>query len=64
MTKVSPQSLRIWWQHISMGHNRDGCGSGGIQRMEWLILIEDIFVISQDKFGYAEETYIPKISMG
>lgn len=47
-----------------MGHNRDGWESGGTQRMEWLILIEEIFVISQDKFGYAEEKDIPKISMG
>lgn len=30
--------------------------------MEWLILIEEIFVTSQDKFGYAAETDIPKTS--
>lgn len=46
-----------------MGHNRDGWGPGGTQRMEWLILIEQIFVTIQDKFGYAAETDIPKISM-
>lgn len=46
-----------------MGHNRDGWGPGGMQRMEWLILIEEIFVTSKDKFSCAAGINTPQISI-
>lgn len=40
-----------------MDHNRDGWGPGGTQRMERLILIEEIFVNSKDKFVLKEQIF-------
>ena len=40
-----------------MDHNKDGCGPGSTQKMEWLIVIEED-LCNQDKFSCAAVTDI------
>lgn len=39
--KISAYSLRVQWERINMGHNKDGWSPQGTQKMDWLILIEE-----------------------